>query len=377
MIPYFIAFIITNILVIIGENLYKTRKKASIIVLVIAMIPIILLCGLRTIEMGWDTKKYLVSIYNHICNSDLSSFIAYMNFRDTEKGFTILVYLLTKLNSNINFVLIGLNAIVTYSVLYFAIKLKEKNNNSIIFTIFLYETTLYSITFSTLRQCISLAITFIICIKHYENKKICCIFLIILSFLFHSSSFMIIILLFLISINDSKKIPRKYKFLVNILLIACITFSVMFYDNILIFFGKLGIMPDRYVDYLDTKYNSENLVVRWQFLIFKLFNLIIGILYFQSKTVSTKEKNENTKWFIMIVIDFIITLFSMKVLNAHRLTYYLFYPSLFLFIPQTLKIFKNNRTNKLLSALLFFIVYILYYVTSLGYYSILPYRGIF
>lgn len=377
MIPYLITFIITNLLVIIGERLHKNNKKSAIIFLIIAMLPIILLCGLRTIDMGWDTRTYLVSIYERIKNADLAYFITYANARGTEKGFTILVYLLTKICNNINFVMTCLNAIITYSVLYYAIKNKNKNKNSILFTIILYETTLYSITFSTLRQCISLAITFILCNKYVERKKLYCIFLILISLFFHSSAFMTIPMIFIMAINDSEKITKKQKNIFNILLITIIIFSILSYSDVLTYLWKLGIIPDKYINYLSGRYNSEVLRIRWQFLIFKFFNLFLGFIYFKSKYISKEEKQLNRKWYIMIIVDFIITLLSMKILNIHRITYYFLYPALFAFIPQTMKIFKNNRNNNFLSIMLVSLVYFLYFITSLKYYSILPYRGIF
>ena len=374
MVVYLVVFFLTNIIALIGEKELKKNKKIGILLLILSVLPIAILGGLRVPELGWDVKKYGISMFNNVKGLNINGLINYIKIRGHEEGFVILVFLLSKLRSNLNFVLFGLQLISIYSALYYLFVNREKG--SIVFGLVLYECVLYPITYSTLRQCVSLALTLIMCIKFIDKKYIQAILLFIISLFFHDSAFVAIFLFFIMAFNDSNKISSKNKVIINVILFLSLVFSTLYYEEIIKFLWNLKIIPDKYYLYINSKYNIDSLKIRWPFIILKIFNIFLGWLYFKNKSIDIKEKQENKKWFLMLLIDFVISILSIKLLNIHRITYYLFFPALFAFIPQTMKIFGKEKNNVALAYIFVCLVYLLYFITSLGYYSIYPYRGI-
>jgi len=95
--PYVITFFITNILALIGEKICKQNKKIGILILILSVLPIILLGGMRVTSLGWDTDRYCVPIFNGIQGLSFADAITYLNTKQAETGFGILVYFLNLL----------------------------------------------------------------------------------------------------------------------------------------------------------------------------------------------------------------------------------------------------------------------------------------
>ena len=374
--PYLITFMITNILLYITEKKVKKNKKLEIILLIISVLPLSILAGLRTIDLGWDVEQYGIAIYNRINSFTFTNLVAYTKLGYFEPGFLYLFYICIKIFNNINFVLFCLHIIITFSVLYFAYQNKEKS--PILITMILYEFTLYFITYSTLRQCVSLALCFISCAL-YSKKKFKSAYLIALfGMFFHSSAIVSILTLLIMQFNDSKSISKKTKFLINFLLISALFIGIMNYEWIIREVSNAGIVSQRYENYLTNKYHSEHLVVRGSVVLLKTFNVILGLLYYKCKKINQQEKSANKKWYIMILIDYVVLFLSFKILNIHRITYYLYFPAIFAFIPQTVKVFKNDEKNRKLGYIIILLVYFLYFLQNLlwNYYDMYPYRSI-
>ena len=242
----------------------KKNKIGGIIVLIISVLPIVILGGLRTVDMGWDTQLYAVPVFEDVKRMDLSQLSKYINIRGMEPGFIALIYILAKIYSNINFVLFGLISIISYSVLYYAYENKEKS--SIVFALFLYEMVLYPITYSTLRQCTALALIFVACIKFMDKKYFKAIILVVLSNYFHSSSYMAVLLFLIIFINDSKSIPEKGKKWMYVISLLITGISVVCYESVMKYLWSIGILNDKYISYLGSKFQSETVSVRWPLL---------------------------------------------------------------------------------------------------------------
>lgn len=375
MLPYIIAFTITNVTAYIGEKIYKKNKKLGIIILILSVLPIILLGGLRTTSLGWDTDRYCVPLFEGLKKLNLKEAIQFLKFRETEFGFGFLIFLLAKIYNNINFILTVLIAIPTYGALYFLYK--NKKRTPIYIGLLLFETTLYPIAYSTLRQCVALGIVFVACSKFIEKKYVKAILLILFSSFFHNSYYMAFALLAIIFVNDSDKISAKTKKKINTLVLIAIIVSVCFYAQFLRYLWSIGLISDKYIRYLGSKFESTSLAIRWPLFLYKSFVIIMSIAYYSSLKISEEEKKQNKKWIIMLLIDYVITMFSFKIVNAHRSTYYILFPSLFIFLPKTYDILKKDKFNKVIYITAISIIFILYFITSLRYYSIYPYRGIF
>lgn len=377
MAPYLITFAISTVLIYIAElNLKKGLKSNGKIFLLLAILPITILAGLRTTDLGWDTEKYATQIFEVTENSNLSSYIGYMKDSTIEKGFLMTMFILDKIWGNINFVLFGLQFLVSLSVIIFAYHYKDKC--SIMMTFFIYECTLYVVSYSTLRQCLAIAMSFFIIILVEKKKYIWAGILFGLNLFFHNSVIFSISVPIIILIHQSQKISQKRKIRLYFIILAIFIGLLLNYESIMYFLYGIGILSYRYIWYLNSQFVAEELAISFSTLFLKIPTILFGILYFINKEIPKEEKMENLKWFIMLCIDFIFMLLSFKITNIHRVSYYFYYPAIFVFVPQYRKILKKDKFSQFVGCAVILSFFAIFFLTKLlnNYYHMYPYTSI-
>ena len=370
MIPYIICLVLTILFVSLAEkNLNQDKKIKGIALLIIGILPMVFLAGFRTVTMGWDVVKYLVKIFN--CSQNMSLDICFSRNQRIEKGFIVLVYLLVKMSGNINFVMFFLELIVTACFTIFAYNYRRKCSLKLSFLI--YFCTLYVITYSTLRQSITIAIVMLSILLMEKKKYLLSLILILLGLLTHDSAIFALPILCIFILCDNTVNNRARKFVI-ILIIAALLFGTIFYEEIIQHFYNMGLISDVYIKYLseESKYSHGK---------FSLFMFIYKtiILFLSYLLCKTDKKEEKTKWFVMLIIDYIFMFLSFKIVNIFRVTYYYFFPAIFVMCPQFKNIFKNDKASHMLvnvAVALLFIVYFLYRLLT-NYYNMYPYQWIF
>lgn len=159
-----------------------------------------------------------------------------------------------------------------------------------------------------------------------------------------------------------------------------IVLGLMFYETVISTLANMGIIGSRYAYYINSNSRDykESIDIEWSMLILKTFILGLSIMYFNNKKIDPKEKEKNSKWFIMLIMDYLITFLSFKLSNTDRISWYMYYPALFSFFPQTINVFKNNKTNRIVGNIVIsgiFFAYILEkFITNQ--YHIVPYTWI-
>ncbi len=380
MLPYLLIIFLTTILTYFAEKKFKINKfKTGLFLIIIASLLYSIFAGLRTVELGYDTKLYLLRIYNNINNLNISQFIKYLPNENLEKGFTIYIYLLTRIQHNINFVMFGAQLIVT--ICFFIFSYHYKNKVSMTIMTFIYGCTLYLFTFNIIRQSISLGFVLLMIISLDKKKKASSIFFFIIALSFHNSTVFALIIPLFNFINEKSKMSNKTKFVLYFLGIIATFLTVFFYSQIIKSLYNLGILSYRYFDYINesnTNYRST-IDIEYSLLFMKIMIILIGLLYFKAKHISTEEKNENKKWFIMLIFDLIITFLSFKLANTDRLSWYIYYPALFIFSPRLVNCFKNDKYNKTMANIIICSVFLVYCLEKLitNQYHICPYKWIF
>lgn len=377
MIPYIVTMLISTILAFCAEiSNKKNNKKLCIFFIIAAIIPLAGLAGLRTTDLGWDTEKYAVRIFNIADSLSLGKYINYILSSGTEKGFLIVVYLLDKIYGNINFVLFGLQLFVSICFAILAYYYRDKSSITMMF--FIYECTLYVVTYNTLRQSLAIGLIFIIIVlmekKYYKSAFV----LFVINLFFHDSAIFSVLVPIIMLISENKRLnPKTKKILFITLVFIFIGFAVS-YQSLITILHNYGFISDRYLGYLsDEKYAVENLDIQSTTVAFKTSIILLGGLYFYINK-NRNEKAENYKWYTMLIIDYVMMFVSFKIVNIFRVTYYLYYPALFIFIPQCKKVFKNDKFNQAFSVVLILSIFGVFYLNKLltNYYDLYPYKWI-
>lgn len=377
---YLLSGVISVFLAYISNNyLKKGQKKRGIIFLVIAFLLLSIIAGLRTTTLGYDTEKYGIQTFNAASNSNFNNYLNYMKNSSREKGFLMIVFILDKIFDNINFVLFGVNFILGISMFLFAYYYREKSN--IIVIMLLYICTLYPQSYNVLRQCLSLAFCFIFIILLDKKKYILATIVMILGLTFHNSAFMMLTIPIISWVCDTNKLNKQMKIGMITLSIGLIVIMLLIYPIAITKLYEFGIIGERYLHYLDENssdhYSSIN--ISYPILIEKTVVIFIALVYYCNNHISAKEKKDNLKWFFMLCIDYIFMFLTFNLRNTSRIAWYYYYPALFIFIPQTVKIFKKDKFNQICGYTLICTLFIVEYLVQMfirNVHGIYPYNWI-
>lgn len=374
MLPYIITFIISTLLAYVSERKFKNeRKKTGVLFLILAVIPLVFLAWVREPTLGYDMKLYGIRVFDLAKSLNYSKFKVYVSNATMESGYLWLIFFLCKIKPDINFMMLGLQLINT--IAFCIIAYNYRNKCSITLAMILYETTWYLFTYNIFRQSIALSICLIMIVLLEKKKYIISIVLLIIGTYFHDSMIFAIMAVLVMWIMSSNKIALKNKILLCFFITIFATFVLAFYNNIITLAYNVGIISQKYVGKLSNSEFRSTIDIEYSLLFLKTVSLALGIGYLYSKSVPSEEKNENLKWFTMLVIDYVVTFLSFKIRNTDRITWYLYYPALFIFVPQTIKIFKKDKLNITLAYCLIGSAYILYFLEKMitNQYNICPY----
>lgn len=375
MIPYILCFLITTLFAYGAEKCFRNKNnKIGILCLIIVITILSVFAGLRSPDLGFDTQYYVTPLIKRI-NAINFNYSKLIDTTNLELGYVTYGFILLKIFNNINFLEFGLNLIVNIFVIVYAYSKREQVSLSRF--ILVYELTLYIMSFNIVRQCISTAIV-IFSMKFLEKKKyFTTAFLFIIAFLFHNSAFIAIITYVLFVILQSKKIRKKDKSIISILVFLMICFGCMFYDKIIVSLYQASIIPYKYYNYLNLEqYNVQKLNFKFVDILIKVIWLGLGAKFFSIKSVSDDEKNELRPYYLFLLIDFVLTILSAKITNITRISYYFYYLSICMLLPNYVKIFKNNKLNQTIGwyfIVLILIIFLIWKLPVSNAYNIYPY----
>lgn len=374
MMPYYITFFISIVLIYFSQRLInKGNKRMGIFLLIISILPITLLAGLRNVNLGYDTKIYGVPLFERVHNYSNYEFFNYLSTAKVEKGFLIVIFILDRICGNINFVLFGLQAIISISFIILLYSYKDKCSFPL--TMLIYCCTLYTRSYDILRQGISIALIMLMIVMLDKQKYKKAILLYILSLFCHNSSFAAIIIP-LFYIIEKIQVPDKIRYLIymsGMLIIAGIS---TFYTDILKFLVSIGIVSSKYLIYIGEEFANSSLDIRFGVTIVKLIIVLCCLVYIRNKKNLDKK---NIKWIMMLIFDFIINFLSYRVRNIDRIAWYCYYPALFIMAPQLIKIVKNNKYNKAIFYILISLLFLIEFTEKLitNRYHLNPYISMF
>lgn len=306
------------LIIILILNLIKTKILKEVLFNLIFII-MVLIVGLRSLEIGSDTKMY-VEVFRIIRELEFNQI--YM-----EKGYLIYNYIISYLTKEVWFFLF-ISAIFMYSVIYNFIK---KNSSNKIMSLYLFVSLRYfGQTMNITRQ--MLAFSFLLIGFEFlkKEKKIYFFLFNLIGICFHKSSVAFILIFFLKNLKF-KKIYIQLSIIISGIFLL---FSNLILKQVL----KFNLLSN-YRDYLTSKFFSI-----WDFGI--IFNVMVSFIvmlsyyFYYIKDQKDKEEIINLKMWIC-TLSYLLSSFSLmgNVLSRVALYFMLFN---IIIIPDILKEVKNR-----------------------------------
>jgi hypothetical protein len=320
---------------ILADIEFKKNKKAGIIFLILSLLVVCFIAGVRNTSIGTDTNGYVANIFN------LYSHAKYNFFEVQEKTgieplFSMLM-LISSFSNDIKVCLFFIELACALPIYLFAYR--EKKKYSFAFIIFIFLTTMYAKSFNLIRQSIAISIVIysVSFFKSGQYKQT--ILLYITAILFHYSAIICCLIYFILYVTNNLENNKSRILLLFIMFVFLVGISIGI-DKILM------LIPNKYTYYLNSKYaiNSISLlsIVKKAFWIFLFIFPVI-----QNKKNKKNYSNE-LSYCILLIVDFILYLTSMKVGTFGRIGNYFLYVAYFYMIPNISKVFKQKNLINLI-----------------------------
>lgn len=371
MIPYLVCFIITPLFTYIAEKSFKEEKrKKGVFFSLIAIIVPCIIAGVRDLSVGVDAEIYVAPVLKQIRGKSL--LVAFETY-SLEKGYILLVYLVSFITKNPHMLLFLIHLIITSGIYLTAYKCRNKISMTIFMTVYILY--IYTKSLNIIRQSIALAL-FIYSLTYLFKKKYINTFIIfIIALSFHSSIVFCGVIYILFNINNSK-IKYNVKILIFIL-ITIITFicainmqSIM---KFLVF--ELNILPETYYNYFANMISIDKNYVD---LVIKIALMIIAsVIVMLDKRKENLSANITLLESILLGVIFSVTMFFIGQLGEiYRIAFSFIAIGIIYIFSNVFNIVKDDLFNKLSSygiiVALLVLQWIIYYVIN-GEASLYPY----
>lgn len=330
---FYFAFEIVSLLF-----LNKYAKKNSKTFLILSMLPLVILVGFRSINVGTDTNGYVNAFYRLMDGTMSSVDIAWLSF-----GYRFIAKVVGTIFGK-NYIMLNLTiAILTLTFMYKSITNNSKDEVMSLYILF--STCLFYQLFNQSRQMLSIAIV-LYSYKFIRNRNLKYFLIsIILATLIHSSAIIFLPFYFLSNIELNKKSIFKYLFMFLFMFLA---WNFMFKLISMTKYGQTYILTNYYQA-------SNSSIINFIF----RFCLIVFLFLFKKSA----DSDENNKYLYNIGIW--CTVFSFITIRYYifgRISTY-FYAFYILIVPNILSTLKKNKNfYKGIMYIIFFMLHIVYFM---------------
>lgn len=210
MVAYIICFTTTILFTYVAEKfLNKNKKKMWIFFSIVAIVIPTFFAGVRAQGVGRDMTMYVINFLELAVKYDFSEYMGICNTTSVEAGYSILVYLISKISSDFHYVLFFIQLIPCLAIYYFAYKNREISKMWIIMLV--YMLTLYLKSFTIMRQSIAVGLIAISLIKFKDKKYIKTLIFFVMAYMFHTSAVIAVFMYIIIYVNNLKQVNLKQK----------------------------------------------------------------------------------------------------------------------------------------------------------------------
>ena len=368
---YAITFIISLFFIKIANDFKKNNRLLYYMFSFFGILLPCLLAAFRDVSIGTDVNVYIKPFFDVVHKT--TNFFEYFSVITNSQNilFLLVTYICGKLTSSISLLFFMIHLLVIVPI-YIALQKNAKKPNDVVLGMFIFFMFLNNTAYNMARQSIALsfcvlALTFL---QEKNYKKF--ILLTIIAVLFHTSaSFMICIFLIYMVLNSDNINPKNkqvFKIVISVITIIC----VIFIPRLLPLMKLFGFSAEKVALY-STKYLRPSFDFSYPNTFFYLFILFLVI---RNKNKLNKNVKQYDFYSFLALLSVLVLQFGAIITYADRISYYLFYPIVFLVIPQ-LSVGGNKMTKNglLLNILIIsaFIVYWVFWIVILKYHATYPY----
>ena len=236
MLPYFITFALSVFLFFLGKEIKLLRG----IFYFLALVPPVLLAGLRDTSIGTDTSLYPIGCFYYAlhCNS-LGQMLAYD--LDIEGMYKVLTYLSAQIAPIFNVHLLISHTIIL-GTLFFAFK---KSNINLTVAFLFFFLLYYATSLNIARQFLAMPFCLVALAEFRRKKYFTTSFCMLVAIGFHHSSlfFILILALYYLAVHNKQQMNTKEMyFFVAFIVVVCI----VFFAEILQMFINTGVADTKY-----------------------------------------------------------------------------------------------------------------------------------
>jgi hypothetical protein len=312
LIVYIIAFALSLLGVRIADLWYEDQRR-FIAGSLLAVLPPILIAGLRDSTVGSDMELYIVPIFNGIASNgqNLSEFID--SYPEIEIGYLFVNYVIAQLTDQPFFLLLSIHILIIVPLYITAMRWREQL--SPVLFMFIFYMIFYQESLSIVRQSIALSFSMLAFTFFWEKKFIRYFLYMAIAFLFHQTAVIALSFPLVYLMVDKFSIQKYYYAYIGIILAFGLLFLNL--DNILIW-----MIENDYIDLKFLKYTSAgdtftpvlgtaNFVVK---IVIIAYIIYVMVLY-KSDTI--------LKFFlIMAILDMLFSLCALIVQPLDRISLY-------------------------------------------------------
>lgn len=320
---------------------WSKDKRIKNIYLVAVFLFAFLYSAFRASSVGIDTESYR-TIFNNINMNGLSEL---PRNTEMEKGFMLLCYLLGRIISNPQIIIIVMSAVTSYAF-YFIIK---KYSKSYMISSLIFASMIFMATMNISRQFFALSFVLFAISFALDKKPIKTILMIIIGASMHNSAliFLPLILLSFPRINLKSKST----------IIICTMSALAIPAYVALISFVTSVFP-QYARFLSSARYSSRTEISIMFVLFLIFILILNVWSNKKKSKEVGEVDDTKKilagknlyylFTILLVNYIVIYVISTKMLIVNRLICY-FQVSLLIVVPGIINNLMQERNKDLLS----------------------------
>lgn len=271
-----------------------------------------------------------------------------------EEGYKVLLYILSLVSMDSNFIFFMLEFFTMLFVALFAYTLRDKT--SIAFVLLIFMLVWWYLSFSMIRQSLAMAIGFFAIALFMRRKYIWSTIWLIIAISIHSSSLILLIVVALVSISQSKMSEKVKNYIYGLYAGLLVVGGLAFNALIKIISEHADALPQQYSKYF---VNLVGIGTNGGALLITICFLLAAILAYM-----ILKKKCRADWRLIVALlltDLLFSLLSFKMEYLYRFGYYFDFMALFLLIPNLPLITKAKLGRMLIAgacvALLFGVWY--------------------
>ncbi len=361
---YIVVFVISCFLTYLAQESFKKEKK--VIGIFFSFFAILLpagLAGLRAPIVGTDVKIYGEAYFNLACISD--TFAQYRELCATDFSYALVNFIVSRFTTSVNWFFFVLELIILIPIYISAYQhRKEKSMVMFMAVTFLF---FFNTSINQLRQSVAIAII-VFAIKYAEDRKLVkYLIAVAIASTFHISALLAIPIYVIFGTKDF-----KYKRLFEFLLLLGTVIIIANLMNLLEIGINAGILPAKYLYYLDT-FAKDTVDFNVLDLLLKLSFVWLGYVVY--KGAKKKEKKVES-YLLLMIMDLILMQAGIFSMYIDRMALYYGVPAYIHFIPMFNKGFKDDKFNKTIIQLVCIVILATYWFIKnvyLGHSETVPY----